>query len=86
MEETEFPMVTLVRLSQLLNALLLMEVTEFGMITVEIFEPLTKADGNTSTSSPIVTRSMLEVVMFPFEEQLRAFQTRSVIPLQSENA
>ncbi len=66
LENAEFPMLvielpklTLARLAQPLNALAPIEVTELGMFTVVIFDPLTKDSGSTSTSFPIKTCSML---------------------------
>ena len=62
------------------------EVTELGIVTSVIFEPLRKLSGNNSTSLPIVADVMPPVDILPFEEQFFAFQIRLVKPPQPSKA
>ena len=55
-----------------------MDVTELGMVTDVILEPDTKPEGSTSTLEPIVTWVILDLVMFPIDEQFLAFQINLV--------
>ena len=82
MDATELPKSTLARLAQPLNALAPIEVTELGMLTVVIFEPLTKDSGSTATSSPIKTCSILVFGMRLLSGQFIAFQINVLILLQ----
>ena len=86
MEVTELGMVTLVSPVQLRNALDPIEVTELGIVTEVILDPLTKEPGRVRTSFPIVTLSILDVVILPVELQYVAFHVKYLIPVQLWNA
>ena len=73
-------------LVQPLNAPLAMVATDDGIVTVLIFEPLTKLDGSVFTELPMVTFSILPVDIPPLDEQFTAFHVNSVILAQPLNA